>query len=237
MQRAELRKHLRRNGVIHEWILVKIDRSTFHVLVGSSGPQSYNNEQVEDRDQTDRYGKRQTERIPHERLIGTDHLPFWPFDRTRHLPIVLHRLGVEKDGQHDDYGRCPDPGAHGEGDPGCPVGHGSNGVADRHVPISAEDREGEDACEPVEGRLDVEDLAHNGAEYPHLLGGGDDQERNAHQEAEVRHGQVENVDVGYGSHVRETQHNKNHETVAGCAPYPDQTVHDVHAEKQGGVLL
>lgn len=215
----------------------QIYRSTFHVLVGSSGPQSYNNEQVEDRDQTDRYGKRQTERVPHERLIGTDHLSLWPLNRARHLPVVLHSLGVEKDGQHDHYGRRPDASAYGEGDPGRPVGHGSNGVADGHVPISAEDRQGEDAGEPVEGRLDVEDLAHDGAEDPHLLGGGDDQERDAHQEAEVRHGQVEDVDVRYGSHVGETQHNENDETVAGGAPYPDQTVHDVHAEKQDGVLL
>ena len=163
-------------------------------------------------------------------MIGPDGLSLRPHDGARHLPVVLHRLGVEKDGQHDDDGRRPDASADGERDPGRPVGHGPNGVADGHVTVGTEDRQGEDAGEPVEGRLDVEDLTHDGAEDPHLLRGRDDQEWDPHQEAEVRYGQVEDVDVRHRSHVGETQHDENHEAVTRGAPNPDQAVHDVHTE-------
>jgi len=52
-----------------------------------------------------------------------------------------------------------------------------------------------DRGEPVDCCENVEQFAADVAEDPLLTHGSSDEERQAHQEAEVRHGQVDNVTV------------------------------------------
>ena len=68
-------------------------------------------------------------------------------------------------------------------------------------PVYAHDSEGEDAGEPVNGRGNVEEFAHEVAEHPLAQDKRHHEEGQPNEEAEIRHCQVEDVHVGHRLHL------------------------------------
>ena len=66
----------------------------------------------------------------------------------------------------------------------------------------------------VDGGGGVVDLAHDGPKRPLGHGHGHNEKGDADEEALVRNGQVEDVHVGHGVHLREPQHHIDHQGVA-----------------------
>ena len=138
-----------------------------------------------------------------------------------------HRDGVEEDWEHED-GR-EEPGGEGDnlGDEAGAEPRRGDGMADGDVAIRGEDHEEEGAGDLVDGGGGEVDLAHDGAEGPLPHEHGGDEERDADQEALVRHSEVEDVGVGHRVHLGEAENHVDHQGVTQQTGQADQRVENL----------
>ena len=100
-------------------------------------------------------------------------------------------------------------------------------MADGDVAIRGEDHEEEGAGDLVDGGGGEVDLTHDGAEGPLPHEHGGDEERDADEEALVRHGEVEDVGVGHCVHLGEAENHIDHQGVAQQTSQADQGVENL----------
>ena len=178
------------------------------------GLQPQQHERVEDADERDGDGKAEQQRVPDERLVGRDRLSVRPHDRARRRPAARLRRRVQDDRQHGEQRQRPHACADDARHERRPVGDGAHRMAHGHVAVGRHDGERKDAREPIDRRLDVEELAQRVAEHPRAQDGRGDEEREADEEAQVGDGQVQDVHVRHRLHLRVAQHDEDHQTVA-----------------------
>ena len=123
-------------------------------------------EGVEDADERNWNGEAEQQRVPDERLVGGDQLSVGPDDRTRSYAAARLRRRVQDDRQHGEQRQRPHACAHDPRHERRPVRYRPDRVTHGHVAVSAHDRQREDAREPVDGRLNIEEFAENVAEDP-----------------------------------------------------------------------
>ena len=147
------------------------------------------------------------------------------------LPGCLAGGGVEEDRYHEDCGE--DPGAAGDQprDGAGPEPRRGDRVADGDVAVRGEQRHEERARDLVDGGGGEVELAHGGAEGPLPQVHGGQQEGDAHQEAAVGHGEVQDVGVGDGVHLGEAQDDEDDERVAEEAGQADEQVEHLADEQ------
>ena len=100
-------------------------------------------------------------------------------------------------------------------------------MADGHVAIRRQNHQEEGAGDLVDGSGGEVDLAHGRAEGPLPHEHGGDEEGDAHEEALVRHGQVQDVGVGDGVHLGEPQDHVDNEGVAQQPQQAHQGIEDL----------
>ena len=174
------------------------------LLVGPHLPQPQHHQHVEDGDERDGDGETQDQAVPDVGLLRRDGLPVGPDDDAGKLArehAVLHRGGVQDDGQHHQEGHGPDTQAEEEGDARGAVLERADRVAHGQVAVGAHDGQGEHPGEEVDGEEDEVDLAHGEAEHPVLEDAGGGEEGQADDEEDVGDGQVEDVHVGDSLHL------------------------------------
>lgn len=101
------------------------------------------------------------------------------------------------------------------------------------LPVRAHYEQEDRAGELVDARQDQVRLAHDRTEDPRLLDHGDDEEGDADKETLVGDGQVDDVHVGDGLHLREADHHVYDEGVAEETDQTDEGEEDL-LEDEGG---
>ena len=180
----------------------------------AGGLQPQQHKGVEDADERDGNSEAEQQRVPDKRLVGRDRLSVRPHDRARRRASAGLRRRVQDDRQHGEQRQRPHACADDARDERRPVGDGAHRVAHGHVAVSRHDGQREDACEPVDRRLDVEEFAQRVAEDPRAQDGRGDEEGKADEEAQVGDRQVQDVHVRHRLHLGVAQHDEDHESVA-----------------------
>ena len=138
--------------------------------------------------------------------------------------MVRLRRRVQDDRQHREQRHGPDACADDARHDGRPVRDGPDGVADGDVAVSAHNGQREDRREPVDGCLNVEELAEGVAEHPRAHDGGGDEEGQADEEAQVGDRQVQDVHVRHRLHLGVAQHDEDDQPVAEQTHGTDESV-------------
>ena len=137
---------------------------------------------------------------------------------------MLQRRRIHDDRQHGEQRHRPDACADDARHDGRPVRDGPDGVAYGDVAVSAHDGQREDAGEPVDGRLDIEELAEGVPEDPRAHDGRRYEEGQADEEAQVGDRQVQDVHVRHRLHLGVAQHDEDDQPVAKQTNGADESV-------------
>ena len=202
----------------------------------SHRPQLDDHHHVEDQDEGQGTRKAEDERVESESCLLVYQIAFHkaphalnPEDVTAlsPAPLGLAGGGVEEDWEHEDGGEEPGGEVDHLGDEAGAEPWRGDGMADGDVAIRGEDHEEEGAGDLVDGGGGEVDLAHDGAEGPLPHEHGGDEERDADQEALVRHGEVEDVGVGHRVHLGEAENHVDHQGVTQQTGQADQRVENL----------